>query len=105
MRMPAASVTHGSIFLGSSTCASGPGGGHSARGRKTWDGTLSTMASMGYLWWGPIDIVSAGTGEMRKRYGFVYVDRDNEGRGTMRRSKKDSFAYYRDIIDTNREAQ
>ena len=52
---------------------------------------------------GPIDIVSAGTGEMRKRYGFVYVDRDNEGHGTMRRSKKDSFAYYRNIIDTNGE--
>ena len=56
---------------------------------------------MGYTYWGPIDIVSAGTGEMRKRYGFVYVDRDNEGRGTMARRKKDSFDYYAHVIATN----
>ena len=43
---------------------------------------------MGYTYWGPIDIVSAGMGEMRKRYGFIYVDRDNEGRGTLKRIKK-----------------
>ena len=48
-------------------------------------------------------VVSAGTGEMRKRYGFVYVDKDNDGAGTLARSKKDSFAYYRHIIDTNGE--
>lgn len=57
----------------------------------------------GYTWWGPIDIVSAGTGEMKKRYGFIYVDRDNEGNGTGRRSKKDSFDYYKKIIATNGE--
>ena len=57
----------------------------------------------GYTWWGPIDIVSAGTGEMKKRYGFIYVDRDNEGNGTMERSKKDSFTYYQKIIATNGE--
>ncbi len=56
---------------------------------------------MGYTWWGPIDIVSAGTGEMKKRYGFVYVDRDNEGNGTFKRSEKDSFEYYKKIIATN----
>ena len=56
---------------------------------------------MGYTYWGPIDIVSAGTGEMKKRYGFVYVDRDNEGHGTMVRRKKDSFAYYAHVIATN----
>ena len=56
---------------------------------------------MGYTYWGPIDIVSAGTGEMKKRYGFVYVDRDNEGHGTMERRKKDSFAYYQNVIRTN----
>ena len=56
---------------------------------------------MGYTYWGPIDIVSAGTGEMKKRYGFVYVDRDNEGHGTMARRKKDSFAYYAHVIATN----
>ena len=48
-------------------------------------------------------VVSAGTGEMRKRYGFVYVDKDNDGAGTLARSKKGSFAYYRHIIDTNGE--
>ena len=56
---------------------------------------------MGYTYWGPIDIVSAGTGEMKKRYGFVYVDRANEGHGTMERRKKDSFAYYQNVIRTN----
>jgi 6-phospho-beta-glucosidase len=52
---------------------------------------------MGYTWWGPIDIVSAGT----KRYGFIYVDKDDEGNGTLRRIKKDSFAAYRHIIEMN----
>ena len=56
---------------------------------------------IGYTWWGPIDIVSAGTGEMNKRYGFIYVDRDNDGKGTMRRIKKDSFNVYKEIIETN----
>ncbi|MFT8337014.1 glycoside hydrolase family 1 protein [Schleiferilactobacillus harbinensis] len=56
---------------------------------------------LGYTWWGPIDIVSAGTGEMKKRYGFIYVDKDNEGRGDLHRSKKDSYALYRDIIQSN----
>lgn len=58
---------------------------------------------MGYLYWGPIDIVSAGTGEMRKRYGFVYVDRFNDGTGTLVRSKKDSFEWYKKVIETNGE--
>ena len=51
--------------------------------------------------WGPIDIVSAGTGEMRKRYGFIYVDRQNDGSGSFRRLKKDSFEYYKQIIQSN----
>lgn len=46
---------------------------------------------MGYTMWGPIDLVSAGTGEMSKRYGFIYVDRDDNGNGTMKRMKKKSF--------------
>jgi 6-phospho-beta-glucosidase len=58
---------------------------------------------MGYTWWGPIDIVSAGTGEMKKRYGFVYVDRDNEGTGTLKRIKKESYNYYKQIIKSNGE--
>lgn len=50
---------------------------------------------MGYTMWGCIDLVSAGTGEMRKRYGFVYVDRDDEGNGSLNRYKKDSFYWYK----------
>ncbi|MGT2785862.1 glycoside hydrolase family 1 protein [Streptococcus merionis] len=56
---------------------------------------------IGYLWWGPFDIVSAGTGEMRKRYGFVYIDRHNDGNGTLNRSKKKSFDWYKEVIATN----
>lgn len=56
---------------------------------------------MGYTPWGCIDLVSAGTGEMKKRYGFVYVDRDNEGNGTLQRSKKDSFEWYKKVIASN----
>lgn len=58
---------------------------------------------MGYTYWGPIDIVSAGTGEMRKRYGFIYVDRDNDGKGTMERKKKDSFEWYKNLLASNGE--
>lgn len=58
---------------------------------------------MGYTWWGPIDIVSFSTGEMKKRYGFVYVDRDNDGHGTNQRIIKDSFYVYKNIIETNGE--
>lgn len=56
---------------------------------------------LGYLWWGPIDVVSLGTGEMKKRYGFIYVDRDNEGKGTQRRYKKQSFEWYKRVIASN----
>ena len=57
----------------------------------------------GYLYWGPIDVVSAGTGEMKKRYGFVYVDRFNDGTGTLKRSLKDSYQWYGDVIRSNGE--
>jgi 6-phospho-beta-glucosidase len=56
---------------------------------------------IGYTSWGPIDIVSASTGEMKKRYGYIYVDRDNEGNGTLKRSKKKSFAWYQKVISSN----
>lgn len=56
---------------------------------------------MGYEMWGCIDLVSAGTGQMSKRYGFVYVDRDDEGNGTLARTPKDSFYWYKKVIDTN----
>lgn len=56
---------------------------------------------MGYTMWGCIDLVSASTGEMKKRYGFIYVDMDDSGNGTMARSKKKSFEWYRELIRTN----
>jgi 6-phospho-beta-glucosidase len=58
---------------------------------------------MGYTPWGIIDIVSFTTGEMKKRYGMIYVDRDNEGNGSMKRYKKDSFNWYKKVIQTNGE--
>lgn len=58
---------------------------------------------MGYCPWGCIDLVSAGTGEMRKRYGFIYVDKHDDGTGTLKRSKKDSFQWYKRVIATNGE--
>ncbi|MBM7688533.1 6-phospho-beta-glucosidase [Enterococcus ureilyticus] len=56
---------------------------------------------LGYTPWGIIDLVSFTTGEMKKRYGMIYVDRDNAGNGTMQRYKKDSFAWYRQVIENN----
>lgn len=53
---------------------------------------------MGYMVWSPIDVISASTGEMRKRYGFIYVDLDNEGKGTFERKKKKSFYWYKKVI-------
>ena len=58
---------------------------------------------LGYTTWGPIDLVSASTGEMKKRYGFIYVDKDNEGKGTLARSRKDSFYWYKKVIASDGE--
>ncbi|OPX46612.1 6-phospho-beta-glucosidase [Clostridium thermobutyricum] len=58
---------------------------------------------LGYTPWGCIDLISASTGEMKKRYGFIYVDKDNEGNGTLKRSKKKSFDWYKNVIITNGE--
>ena len=59
---------------------------------------------IGYTLWGCIDLVSAGTGEMDKRYGMVYVDRHNDGTGTFERRKKKSFDWYQKVIKSNGEA-
>ncbi len=59
---------------------------------------------IGYTWWGPIDVVSAGTGEMRKRYGFIYVDKHDDGTGDLHRVRKDSFFEYQKIISEARSA-
>lgn len=58
---------------------------------------------LGYMMWGIVDIVSAGSCEMEKRYGVIYVDADNEGNGTYQRYRKDSFYWYRDFIKGRRE--
>ena len=58
---------------------------------------------IGYTPWGCIDLVSAGTGEMKKRYGFIYVDKDNEGNGTLERYRKQSFYWYQKVIESNGE--
>ena len=74
---------------------------HIAQMKKAIDEDGVTV--MGYLPWGPIDIVSAGTGEMEKRYGFIYVDKDNKGDGTLDRRPKKSFFWYKKVIQTNGE--
>lgn len=56
---------------------------------------------LGYTVWGCIDPVSASTGEMKKRYGFIHVDREEDGRGSLKRTKKDSFLWYQQVIATN----
>jgi 6-phospho-beta-glucosidase len=56
---------------------------------------------LGYTMWAPIDIVSASSGEMDKRYGFIYVDKNNAGEGTLARSRKKSFYWYQRVIETN----
>lgn len=56
---------------------------------------------MGYTSWGCIDIVSASTAEMRKRYGYIYVDRNDDGTGTMNRYRKKSFWWYKEVIHSN----
>ena len=57
----------------------------------------------GYCLWGIIDVVSASTGEMKKRYGLIYVDKDDEGKGSLKRSKKKSFKWYQEVIKRNGE--
>ena len=59
---------------------------------------------LGYTPWGCIDLVSAGTGEMKKRYGFIYVDMDDNGKGTLKRSCKESFYWYQKVIKSNGES-
>ncbi|CCI84725.1 hypothetical protein FC52_GL001607 [Lactobacillus pasteurii DSM 23907 = CRBIP 24.76] len=65
--------------------------------------TIDGVELMGYTMWGCIDLVSAGTGEMRKRYGFVYVNKDDEGKGDLSRTPKDSFYWYKKVIASQGE--
>ena len=59
---------------------------------------------MGYTAWGCIDLVSASTAELKKCYGFIYVDRNDDGSGTLNRYKKKSFTWYQKVIRTNGES-
>ena len=59
---------------------------------------------MGYTPWGCIDLVSFTTGELKKRYGFLYVDRNDDGSGSGKRYRKDSFFWFQNVIRTNGEA-
>lgn len=64
---------------------------------------LDGVELMGYTTWGCIDLVSASTAELKKRYGFIYVDRNDDGTGTLERYRKKSFYWYKDVIKTNGE--
>ena len=58
---------------------------------------------IGYTTWGCIDLVAASTGQMKKRYGFIYVDKDDDGNGTLERRRKKSFYWYKEVISSNGE--
>ena len=67
------------------------------------EAVLDGVDLIGYTPWSAIDLVSASTGEMRKRYGFIYVDKHDDGSGDYARYKKDSFFWYKKVIDSNGE--
>lgn len=62
---------------------------------------LDHVPCIGYTMWGNVDFVSRSTGEMAKRYGLVYVDMDDKGRGALERSRKDSFWWCKHMIETD----
>lgn len=74
--------------------------GHLSQMKKAMADGVEVIA---YCAWGPIDIVSCSSAQMEKRYGFIYVDLDNAGNGSGKRIKKDSFAWYKKVIETNGE--
>lgn len=69
--------------------------------RAARDGIRDGVPLMGYIAWGCIDLVAASTGEMSKRYGMIYVDKQDDGTGTLERRKKKSFDWYRQVIANN----
>ena len=56
---------------------------------------------LGYTTWGCIDLIAQSTGEISKRYGFIYVDQEDDGSGSKKRYKKDSFYWYKKVIESN----
>ena len=73
---------------------------HIAQMRKLIEDEVELFA---YTLWSPFDIVSGNSCEMEKRYGLIYVDVDNKGQGTRKLVKKDSYAWYRHVIETKGE--
>lgn len=67
---------------------------------QVWEAINDGVEVLGYTYWGPIDLVSASKAEMSKRYGFIYVDRQQDGSGTLARRRKKSFYWYRDVISS-----
>jgi len=67
---------------------------------QVWEAINDGVEVLGYTYWGPIDLVSASKAEMSKRYGFIYVDRQQDGSGTLARRRKKSFYWYRDVINS-----
>ncbi|KGY12985.1 6-phospho-beta-glucosidase [Vibrio tubiashii] len=65
------------------------------------EAVLDGVELMGFTSWGPIDLVANSTAEMSKRYGYIYVDRDDNGQGTLQRKRKKSFYWYQKVISTN----
>ncbi|MFM2587545.1 6-phospho-beta-glucosidase [Vibrio sp. TBV020] len=65
------------------------------------EAVLDGVELMGFTSWGPIDLVANSTAEMSKRYGYIYVDRHDDGNGTLERKRKKSFYWYQDVIGTN----
>lgn len=64
---------------------------------------IDKVPCLGYTMWAPIDLVSLSTGEMKKRYGFIYVDMDDVGNGTLKRYKKKSFDWFKQVIESQGE--
>ena len=93
------------ILWGGATASSQYEGGYKEGGKGLYTQDIIDEAIddgvdvIGYIMWGVIDIVSAGSCEMEKRYGVVYVDANNLGQGTYKRYKKDSFKWYHDFIE------
>ncbi|MGL4523721.1 MAG: family 1 glycosylhydrolase, partial [Bacilli bacterium] len=69
--------------------------------KEMWNAIEDGVDLMGYTSWGPIDLVSASTAEMKKRYGYIYVDKNNDGSGTLKRYRKKSFHWYKEVIASN----
>ena len=63
--------------------------------------TLDGVELLGYTAWGCIDLISASTGEMKKRYGLIYVDKQDDGTGKLERRRKKSFEWYKKVIASN----